>query len=329
MRYLDLCCGIGSFHHAFRSLGWTCIGACDIDKHARACYETLYGLVPETDVFDLDPESLPPYDVLCSGFPCQSFSQMGKRAGLDDPRGSVFLQVLKFLRASRPPRIALLENVVGLRTHDRGRTLASLVAQIEACGYRVAHDVWNAADMGIPQARKRLWIVAVRRSEPVRPEAILDVLHLVPARQTLSDLLGVPVVRPAARTIRTGGRTRNMHCPKTWEWYRRVDGDGHVRLSLEDTCALQGFPRTHAQTLPGPKTQIYKRLGNTIPTVFPRLLGLRIRELYETETVRDETHAITRSRSSPASPTVLLRDRETQNTEFPCRIPCPSPVRDT
>lgn len=279
VKYIDLCCGIGSFHHAFREHGWTCIASCDIDPHARKCYETLYEQRPSADIADMDPDSLGRYDILCAGFPCQSFSSMGKRKGLDDPRGSVFLHVKKFLEATNRPKLVLLENVPGLLSHDGGKTIRRIETDIAACGYKLAKTVWCAADFGLPQNRKRLWIVALNERTPFDPNDILNVAHLLPPVVTLSDFLGVRVKRPAARTIRTSGRTNNWKDPKTWEWYEKSDDSGPVRLSMEDAFALQGFPRDHARILPGPKTQLYKRIGNTIPTVFPKTLARRIVEL--------------------------------------------------
>ena len=87
MRYLDLFCGIGSFHQVLSETGAECVAACDSDPHARATYEAWHGITPHGRVEDMREDELPDYDMVAAGFPCQPFSQAGHRKGFADKRG--------------------------------------------------------------------------------------------------------------------------------------------------------------------------------------------------------------------------------------------------
>mgnify|MGYP001451076879 FL=1 len=91
--FIDLCCGIGGFHQALKNMGMTCVFACDIDKDCRDNYELNYHITPEKDINDIDIPSIPAFDVLCAGFPCQSFSKAGHQKGFDDARGHIFFRI--------------------------------------------------------------------------------------------------------------------------------------------------------------------------------------------------------------------------------------------
>lgn len=119
--YIDLFCGMGSFHYSFAKFGWTCVMASDICENARTVYHNNYNMQPLGDVCKIDPLDVPNYDIVCAGFSCQPFSRCGKQLGFDDPRGTMFYQVMKF--AVRRPKFIIMENVQGLLNHDDGKHL--------------------------------------------------------------------------------------------------------------------------------------------------------------------------------------------------------------
>lgn len=273
LRYLDLFCGMGSFHYGFRKQGWTCIGACDIDPSCRATYERHSGVRPHDDIRTLRGASLPAYDVLCAGFPCQSFSQTGLRKGFDDPRGRVLYHVFRLVRETRPP-LVVLENVAGILSHDGGKTFQKILRTMQKMGYDTTWTKWLASDFGLPQLRQRVFVVAVRRNGPYSLDlARVFSVDRYKKRRTLSDFFGRPFERDFAHTIRTTGHHGKPESHFTWDWYRLRDG-GSFRLTLADCLRLQGFPARYA--LCGSIVYRRRMVGNTIPTVFTRMLAHRL-----------------------------------------------------
>ena len=126
MRFLDVFAGIGGIHLALSSLGATCAGAVELDKEARATYRANHpGSYPmHADVRAVEAGMFGKVDIVCGGFPCQSFSIAGARAGFDDPdKGALFFDLARLIGALSPPSVAILENVAGLISHDGGKTL--------------------------------------------------------------------------------------------------------------------------------------------------------------------------------------------------------------
>lgn len=110
------------------------------------------------DITQVDADTIPDFDILCAGFPCQAFSAAGKREGFADTRGTLFFDVERILIAKRP-RGFILENVEGLVNHDGGNTLRIILHHLRAIGYRVNYKVLNSKFFGVPQERKRIYIV--------------------------------------------------------------------------------------------------------------------------------------------------------------------------
>jgi DNA (cytosine-5)-methyltransferase 1 len=159
--FIDLFAGIGGFRIGLERLGGQCVFSSEIDRHAAATYERNFGEKPAGDITRINPEDVPRHDVLCGGFPCQPFSVSGKQRGFEDARGTLFFQVMRLVAAKRP-RAVFLENVANYARHQNGDTLKRTLSMLEGEGYRVSHAILNASDFGVPQARKRLYIVGVR-----------------------------------------------------------------------------------------------------------------------------------------------------------------------
>ncbi len=156
---------------SFSPKQFTCIGMSEIDKYAS---ELLKKRFPKTtnfgDATKIKPEDLPDFDMLCGGFPCQTFSIAGRRQGFNDTRGTMFYEIVRILKVKRP-KIVLLENVKGLLSHDRGRTFAIIISNLAELGYNVQWMVLNSKFFGVPQNRERVFIIGSLRNEP-RPEIL-------------------------------------------------------------------------------------------------------------------------------------------------------------
>ena len=171
IRYIDLFCGLGAFHTAFnQSPVFECVLACDIDEGVRKIYKENYGLEPKSDIRNLDLESMPDFEILCAGFPCQPFSIAGNGDGFNDKeKGNLFFDILKIIDAKQPP-MCVLENVKNLKTHDNGNTYKTIETELTKRGYLITSKVINAAEYGSPQARHRIFIVATKNKSFVIPE---------------------------------------------------------------------------------------------------------------------------------------------------------------
>lgn len=160
MKYIDLFSGVGGFRTALDKLGGECVFSSEIDKHANKAYEVLYGHKTAGDIKKVSAEDVPDHDLLTAGFPCQAFSVAGNRKGFDDTRGTLFFEVAR-VAAEKKPRFLLLENVKGLISHDKGKTLDTIVTTLNNIGYTVDFEVLNSKYFGVPQNRERIFIVGV------------------------------------------------------------------------------------------------------------------------------------------------------------------------
>lgn len=162
--FIDLFAGIGGMRAAFQSLGGKCVFSSEWDVKAQETYFENFGEVPFGDITKIEASKVPNHDVLVAGFPCQAFSIAGARGGFTDTRGTLFFDVARLIEA-RKPAAFLLENVKGLISHDRGRTLATILNTLrEDLGYHVPDpQIVNARNFGVPQNRERIFIVGFRR----------------------------------------------------------------------------------------------------------------------------------------------------------------------
>jgi len=165
-KFIDLFAGIGGFRMAMQNLGGKCVFTSEWDKEAQKTYRANYGEVPFGDITRENIKKYIPdnFDLLCAGFPCQSFSIAGKRGGFDDTRGTLFFDVAEIIKRKQPKAI-FLENVKGLRNHNGGRTLETILNVLRNdLGYFVPEpQIINAKDFGVPQNRERIYIVGFRK----------------------------------------------------------------------------------------------------------------------------------------------------------------------
>lgn len=154
--------GIGGFREGLTRAGdFLCVGHCEIDAAADRSYRALFDCKGEwycSDARTIDPKEMPEFDLLCGGFPCQAFSIAGSRRGFGDPRGTLFFELARLAEA-RKPRYLLFENVPGLLSHDSGRTFAAILDTLDRLGYGVEWQVLNSESFGVPQSRRRVYII--------------------------------------------------------------------------------------------------------------------------------------------------------------------------
>ena len=159
--FIDLFAGIGGFRIALESFGSECVFSSEWDKYARNVYKTNFGNLPAGDITKIRPSDIPDCDIVCAGFPCQTFSIAGKKEGFNNIRGTLFFNIAEIV-GEKQPKIILLENVKNLMRHDNGRTFDVIRSKLQALGYSTFYNVLNSADYGIPQKRERTYIVCFR-----------------------------------------------------------------------------------------------------------------------------------------------------------------------
>ncbi|HIS82048.1 TPA: DNA (cytosine-5-)-methyltransferase [Candidatus Scatenecus faecavium] len=167
LTFLDLFSGIGGFRIGMERAGFRCIGYCDNDEYANRLYKAYFNTKEELffdDIRTIKTEELPDFDILCAGFPCQSFSIAGKRQGFKDTRGTMFFEIARILKDKRP-RYFILENVKGLLSHDSGKTFQTILKILTDLGYQVQWQLLNSKFFGVPQNRERVYIVGYHGKE--------------------------------------------------------------------------------------------------------------------------------------------------------------------
>ena len=173
--FIDLFAGIGGFHQAMHSVGGRCVFASEWDKYARVSYKENYREIAPNlfenneqyfncDINDARPQDIPDFDICCGGFPCQAFSIAGLKRGFEDTRGTLFFNIDNIVKYKKEqghaPRVLFLENVKGLKMHDKGNTLKVILGTLDELHYGYKVEVLNAKYFGVPQNRERLFIIA-------------------------------------------------------------------------------------------------------------------------------------------------------------------------
>ena len=177
LTFIDLFCGIGGFHQALKKLDAKCILACDIDKDCREVYLENYGIKPIEDVKKINPTELPDFDILTAGFPCQAFSNGGKKKCFEDSRGLLFDEIIRIAKEKKP-KFMFLENVKHILKVSDGEVINYIKEKIDSIGYNLTLFQLSPHNYGIPQQRERVYFVCVLKTlqPPVnsKPTIILN-----------------------------------------------------------------------------------------------------------------------------------------------------------
>jgi len=171
LKFIDLFCGVGGFHLALNHLGCECVFASDIDDNCRMVYKNNFGIEPFGDITKINETKIPKHDILCAGFPCQAFSKAGYRRGVNDPRGTLFYDIVRIAKHHQP-KYMILENVRNLAGHDGGNTWRVIRYNLREIGYNVSDEpiIFSPHYLGIPQHRERVFILCKRKDLGDLPE---------------------------------------------------------------------------------------------------------------------------------------------------------------
>lgn len=255
-KYIDLFCGLGAFHTAFGrcsngDASYSCVFACDIDADVRSVYYENYHIMPHGDINTIDPSTLPDFDILCAGFPCQPFSIAGKKEGFAcKGKGNLFYSMLRIIDCKQPP-VLLLENVKHLCTIHGGRTFSTMLCELKARGYHVEHKVIDSKHHNCPQSRQRIYIVCTKGSR----YAFRHTQHpIVPVSAIIDRDAGAPIDYTEKYSLEACAPSKSMMKYKLVHKETKKGGRQGERVYGTDSygptvCASSGGP--------GGKTGLY------------------------------------------------------------------------
>lgn len=299
LKIIDLFAGIGGIRLGFEKIGAECVFSSEWDKHAQDMYEENYGERPFGDINDINPTDIPDHDFLLAGFPCQPFSIAGKQLGFADTRGTLFFNIEKILEEKQPYGF-LLENVSRLVTHDKGRTFKVIIDKLENLGYTVYYKVLNTIDYGLPQLRKRIYIVGFKDNihfQFPKPDG---------TKITLEDILepeeDIPSNYYVSEEIKKKRLSRvKPNAPYPSIWHENIGGNisalphscalraggsynyllvnGERRLTGREMLRLQGFPDSFKINVA--YTQVRKIAGNSVTVKVIELIAKEIQKAIE------------------------------------------------
>ena len=267
LKFIDLFSGIGGFHIAFENAGAKCVFVSEWDKFARQTYEHNFKKRnPEIfkndnfagDITQVDPETIPDFDILTGGFPCQPFSQAGHKKGFNETRGTLFFDIVNILDKKRP-KAFFLENVRHLFKHDEGKTFKTIEKVLKKdLGYSLHTQIVKASDFGMPQHRPRLFMIGFldQEIEFKFPEPLKELKY------TMSDVLGGTCEKEIGYTLRVGGRGSDIKDRRNWDSYC-VNGKV-VRIGKKEGLKMQGFPAWFEFPNDLSNAQTMKQLGNSV-----------------------------------------------------------------
>jgi len=171
LRFMDYCAGIGAGRLGLeRGTNAVCVGYSEIMGASVKTYNVLHNVKDEENFGDLtkiDTKTLPDFDIMIAGFPCQTFSIIGQRQGFEDDRGQIIYHLIEILKDKDVPYF-ILENVKGLINHDKGNTIKTIVKALENAGYHTEYKVLNSVNYGVPQMRERVYFVGIRKDKTKR-----------------------------------------------------------------------------------------------------------------------------------------------------------------
>ncbi len=164
MKFMDFCAGIGGGRLGLEENNVECVAHSEIDMITNNTYRLFFGDEEKNygDLMNIDTQDLPNFDILIGGFPCQTFSIVGKREGFEDCRGQIIYGLIKIMVEKNVPYF-ILENVKGLVNHNKGETLKVILNALAEAGYYVDYKVLNSENYGVPQLRERVYFIGIKK----------------------------------------------------------------------------------------------------------------------------------------------------------------------
>ncbi|MCH2223965.1 MAG: DNA cytosine methyltransferase [Crocinitomicaceae bacterium] len=286
-KFIDLFAGVGGIRIAFEKNNCKCVFSSEWDIHSQKTYLANFGETPYGDITKISEEDIPNHNVLTGGFPCQPFSTIGKRQGFEHPtQGTLFFDIVRILEAKKPEAF-LLENVAGLVNHDGGKTFKQIIKTLETeLNYKVETKILDSADYGVPQHRKRIYIVGfsekVHKSDdfifewPQKNKKRVGIGQFVEQHDegyTISNHLqksyiykkqdGRPQIIDKNSDIQVKTLVSTYHKIQRLTGTFVNDGNTGLRLLSENECkAIMGFPMDFK--FPVSRTQMYRQMGNSV-----------------------------------------------------------------
>ena len=166
-KFIDLFAGIGGFRVALQKRGMKCVFSSEIDNRAKSVYERNFDEEIAGDICEIEAKDIPAHDILCAGFPCQSFSISGKRHGMKDKSGRLFYEIVRIAQYHKP-YVLLLENVKNILSIDNGKVLETIKFELHQLGYEIYISIINASDCGILQSRKRVFFICLLKGSNLK-----------------------------------------------------------------------------------------------------------------------------------------------------------------
>jgi DNA (cytosine-5)-methyltransferase 1 len=312
IRIADLYADIGGirlgFEQAFGKENIDCVFTSEIDKHAVTSYsanfgeENIYG-----DIREISADEIPDHDILLAGFPCQSFSVAGLKKGFNDERGQAFFEIERILKAKKPP-LLFLENVPNLKDLNNGAVFQFILEHLKELGYKINYEILNGKDFGVPQNRRRLYIVGYLDHSKTfefpnicnEHTVIADILEKdVDASYIISDHQWNYFKKRSFLKKIGGFGKYNVYSGKEANTCTLLASykahcsriliemsEGNPRRLTERECArLQGFPDSFIiNRVSG--YQAYKQFGNSVCVPVIKAIANQIKETFFTEDLR-------------------------------------------
>lgn len=317
--FMDFCSGIGGGRLGLEQAGLKCVGYCDTSKLSVKTYELMHDTSDEQYFYNLKRvkcEKLPAYDMLIAGFPCQSFSVIGRKDGFSDDRGQIIFHIARILEETQP-KCFLLENVKGLVTHDKGQTIKTIEKELNRVGYDVTYKVLTSLDYGVPQMRQRVYFVGIRKDlgksiedfkwpvpvdkpdlsdylidDNIASEERLDILeHYLknPTNQgkyTIADLQEMEgkILDTRMNDLRIyDGRCPTLRAQRDGVLY--VKNGIIYQLTGYEALLLQGFPKEYADKVKDVVSDrhLLMQSGNAMTVNVIKALGISILELLDSK----------------------------------------------
>lgn len=304
LKFIDLFAGIGGIRMPFSEQNCECVFTSEMDKYAQKTYLSYYNDQASGDITLINDNDIPDFDILLAGFPCQPFSQAGLKQGFSDTRGTLFFDIERILK-SKKPKCFLLENVKGLKGHDKGNTFKTIIKSLEDLGYYVKFQVLSAKDFNLPQNRQRIYIIGFLNKEQFDnfyfPEPIKQTIFIkdilekeVDNKYTLSDKLWAGHQRRKEKHLLNGNgfgyKMYNQNSAYVGTISARYYKDGSEILIEQsgknprmltplEAARLQGFPDElviKAKKAGLSDAQLYKQFGNSVAVSVIRAISNNI-----------------------------------------------------